>query len=94
MDKSKLSRLRELVDAVINAPTKKDAKPLIRRLEFMYSHLYGDIDGYLYIKLGEVIDYAKTASGKAKDKEHWISCAEQCWYTFENGVKAKIVEDS
>jgi hypothetical protein len=49
--------------------------------------LNGIIDPYLSGKLGEVISYAKEASGRARNKQHWISCVEQSWYVFENGVK-------
>ena len=87
MDKNTLEKLRELVDAVMYAPTKKDAKDLIRRLEFMASHMKSDLDGYLSGKLSEVVSYAKEASGQVRNKEHWISNVEQSWYVFENGVK-------
>ncbi|MFV2044836.1 MAG: hypothetical protein ACC700_16570, partial [Anaerolineales bacterium] len=82
-----IEKLRELVDAVIYAPTKKDAKDPIRRLEFMASHIKGDIDGCLSGKLSEVVSYAKEASGQVRNKEHWISNVKQSWYVFENGVK-------
>lgn len=87
MDKNTLEKLRELVDAVMYAPTKKDAKDLIRRLEFMASHMMSDLDGYLSGKLGEVVSYAKEASGQVRNKEHWISNVKRSWYVFENGVK-------
>ncbi len=87
MDQNSLEKLRELVDAVMYAPTKKDAKSLIRRLEFMTSSIKSDLDGYYSGKLSEVINYAKEASGQVRNKGHWISNIEQSWYVFENGVK-------
>jgi len=89
MDKNTLEKLRELVDAVMYAPTKKDAKNLIRRLEFMASYMKSDLDGYLSGKLSEIVSYAKEASGQVRNKEHWISNIERSWYVFENGVKDK-----
>ena len=86
MDENTLKELRELVDAVIYAPTKKDAKDPVSRLEFMASRITSDIGGYLSEKLGEVVIYAKEASGQVKDKEHWISNVNRSWYIFENGV--------
>ena len=87
MDTNKLSELRQLVDEVMYASTKKEAELPLRRLEFIASGLKGSIDPYFSGKLGEVIVFAKEASGRVSNKQHWISCAEQCWYTFENGVK-------
>jgi hypothetical protein len=90
MDKNRLTELRQLVEQVMHAPTKKDAQKSIRRLEFAASSVKGEIDGYLYDKLIEVICYAKEASGQVKNKDHWISCAKQCWYIFENGIKQEL----
>ena len=87
MDKDTLDKLRELVDAVMYSPTKKDAKDLVRRLEFMASQLSRDLDGYLSGKLDEAVSYAKEASGQVRNKEHWISNVERSWYVFEIGVK-------
>jgi hypothetical protein len=87
MDDSTLNELRQLVDEVMYAPTKKEAQLPIRRLEFKASGLKGAIDPYLSGKLGEVIVYAKEASGRVNNKQHWISCVNQCWYVFENGKK-------
>ena len=87
MDDNTLKELRKLVDEVVYASTKKDAQSPLRRLEFEASMLRGVTDPYLSGKLGEVINYAKEASGRVKNKQHWISCVEQSWYVFENGLK-------
>ncbi len=87
MEEQKIRELRELVDNVLYSPTKKDAQPLLRRLEFMASDIRGDVDGYLSGKLREVVNYAKEAAGQSRNKDHWISQVEKCWHVFENGVK-------
>lgn len=87
MDKNTLNELRQLVNEVMYASTKKDAQHPLKLLESKASGLKGVIDPYFSGKLGEVISYAKEASGRVNNKEHWISCAENCWYVFENGVK-------
>jgi hypothetical protein len=87
MDDNTLKDLRKLVDEIIYASTKKDAQYPSRCLEFKASMLNGTIDPYLSGKLGEVIGYAKEASGGVRNKQHWISCVEQSWYVFENGIK-------
>jgi hypothetical protein len=89
MDDNTLKELRLLVDKIIYASTKKDAQHPLKRLEFKSSELKGTIDPYLSLKLGEVISFAQEASGRVKSKQHWISCVEQCWISFENGVKRK-----
>lgn len=85
MDEGKLKEIRRLVDEVMYASTKKEAQNSTRRLEFLASGVRGTIGGYLSGKLSEVVIYAKEASGRVKNKEHWISCVEQSWYVFENG---------
>jgi hypothetical protein len=90
MDKNTLDELRQLINEVMYASTKKDAQHPLKLLEFKASGLKGLIDPYLSGKLGEVINYAKEASGRGKNKEHWISCVENHWYVFENGIKHDI----
>ena len=87
MDERGIKELRQLVDEVLYSRTKTEAQNLIRRLEFVAAGMKGSLDSYLAGKLGEVVVYAKEASGKAKNKEHWISCVEQCWYVFESRIK-------
>ncbi len=80
MDEDRLKELRQLVDQIMYASTKKEAQYSIRRLEFMASMARSEIDPYLSGKLGEVISFAKEASGRVKDKDHWVRCVEECWY--------------
>ena len=87
MDANKLAELRQLVDEVVHSSTKKEAQLPIRRLEFFASGLKVDLDPYYAGKLGEVISYAKEASGNSRNKDHWISQVEQGWYTFKHGVE-------
>ena len=87
MNDNTLNEFRQLVDDVMNAPTKKDALYPLKRLKFKASELNGVIDPYLFGKLGEVIDFADEASGKVSNKQHWINCVEKHWYDFYNGVK-------
>jgi len=87
VDKNRLDELRQLVEEVMYASTKKEAQHSIRRLEFKAAAVKVEVDRYFSGKLSEVVSYAKEASGRVKNKDHWISCVEQCWYVFENGVK-------
>lgn len=81
-----LKKLRNLVDEVISSTSKSRGVDAVRRLEFSASMLRAEIDPYFAGKLSEVVTYAKSASGQSRDKEHWISCVEQCWYVFEYGI--------
>ena len=88
MNTNELAILWESIEEVINAPTKKEAQPLLSRLKFQASKIKADIDApYFKNKLDEVIIYAEEASGRVKNKEYMESCVQQSWYTFENGVK-------
>ena len=82
-----LDELRQLVDDVIHAPTKKEAKHPLGRLKFLASRLKVNMDPYYAGKLGEVISFAEEASGQVSNKQHWISCADRSWSVFEHGVK-------
>lgn len=93
MDTSKLAELRRLVDEVMYSSTKKEAQPLLRRLEFLACGLKLNMDPYYAGKLGEVISYAKEASGNSTNKEHWIGQVEGCWYTFKHGVEDRAERD-
>lgn len=87
MVKNELNELKQLVNEVMYATTKKEAQRPLECLNAKASELEGVIDPYFSGKLDEVIGFAKEASGKVSDKEHWISCVERHWYVFENGVK-------
>ncbi len=87
MESELIIELRELIDDVIDARTKKDAQMPIKRLRFKASRLHGQIDPYLYGKLGEVISHAESAAGQVRDKDHWISCLDSSWYVFESRMK-------
>ncbi|GIK24694.1 MAG: hypothetical protein BroJett006_09400 [Betaproteobacteria bacterium] len=82
LSKQELTELRVLVDEVIYSRSKAEAKGPVRRLESRAAQLSSQLDSYLYGKLGEIIAYAKDASGQPRNKEHWIVCVEQCWYVF------------
>lgn len=92
MNDSELIELRDLIEQVMYAPTKKEAQFLLIKLEHFIALKRSSIlclDPYLNGKIDQVIAYAKDASGRVMNKEHWISCVDQSWYVFENGIKSK-----
>ena len=91
MEKSELSDLKDQIDSLVNAFTKKEARPLYNRLNSQASNLRGEINPRYHGKLMEAIDFAWMGSGQVQDKDHWISQMEAAWYTFEGGVGNSIV---
>ncbi|WP_421715321.1 hypothetical protein [Arcobacter arenosus] len=88
MNANELTKLWASIEEVINAPTKKEAKPLVSRLKFQASQIKANInDPYFRNKLDEVIIYAEEASGRVMNKIEAESYVKQSWYTFESGVK-------
>ncbi|WP_345977574.1 hypothetical protein [Sulfurimonas sp. HSL3-7] len=88
MNTDELANLWKSIEEVINAPTKKEAQPLVSRLKFQASQIKAHInDPYLKNKLDEVIIYAEEASGRVMNKLEAESYVQQSWYTFESGVK-------
>jgi hypothetical protein len=70
---SLLEEIKDHVRYAITASDKKSAEPYIEKLRFKsrdFKPPASDIFGYL---IGEVV----AASGRVKNKEHWISCAER-----------------
>lgn len=92
MDGSKIRELKDLLDEVVYASTKKDAKPILRRLEFKFSLIGNEIDAYHRGKLSEAIGYAQEGSGRVNNKEHWIQAMNRSWYVFESGVRKREYE--
>lgn len=78
-----LKNLKELMEEVLNAPTKETAKKPLRKLESQASFLSEKLSPYANGKLREVISSCTVGSGQVKDKSHWINCAERSWYVFE-----------
>ena len=86
MDESEVIELKDLINELVHARTKKDAKSLHNRLNCKASNLAGKIDPYYLGKLSEAINFAMDASGQVSDKEHWRSCMERSWYVFKGGI--------
>lgn len=84
---AEIKHLRGLVDEVVDASSKAAAKEPTRRLEFAESEIRGRVSGAMATKFGEVVSYAKQASGKPRDKEHWQSAWRASWSVFVSGVK-------
>lgn len=73
MENKILEEFQTLVDDVVNAPTKKDAKFPIRKLEFFVSQLNGKLDNYLHGVMKIIVNHAKEASGQVNNKDHWLT---------------------
>lgn len=87
MTESELIELKNEIDNLVYASTKKEAKPLYNKLKFKASHLNEEINPYLLGKLNEAILHAHEASGQIANKEHWMMCMERSWQIFKSGVQ-------
>ena len=100
MDNEQLRKLRELIDDVAHASTKKNAAPYAKKLDSMVANIIGDLNGYTAEKLREVVDYAKEASGQVRNIDNLLSSMRNSWAVFESDVrnldsgKQKIVEQN
>ncbi len=87
MDEKELKTLRNLIEEVMYAHTKKEAEEHLKRLKFIFSGMKGTMDPYFWGKLGQAITAAKEASGNEKNKERLISFVEQYWSEFKTGIQ-------
>lgn len=93
MNLKDLEDLRVLIDNVIFASTKNDAKVPTKKLEFFVSQLKGQLDGYISGVLQKIVNHAKEASGQVKNKDHWISNVEDNWDYFRSEIELNQEEN-
>ena len=86
MTEDTLSELRDLIDEVILSSSKANAINSTIKLEKLVSHINNDLKQQHVNTLNKIVAYAKEASGRVKDKDHWISQVNQSWYVFSNEV--------
>lgn len=89
MNNKDLEEFRELIDEVIYASTKSEAKLPIKKLKFFVNQLNGKVDNYLHGVMEKIVNHAVEASGQVKNKDHWISNVEDNW----NYLKMEIEID-
>lgn len=77
-------KIKQLVDCAIDAPNKKEAQRYINQIQSYEYDLCGNVSNIM----GELISYVKSASGRVKDKEHWIDCVRNRLYVLgSHGVE-------
>jgi len=84
MGDNELKEIYALIEEVIYAPTKADAKRPISILEMKRSVVSQAYGGNASYKLAEAISSAKSAAGQVSDKEHYRQRAIMHWSTFKN----------
>lgn len=73
--------IKMLAYKVVSANNKKSAEPFVNRLDFMQRTL--DIEPYKRNVLAELVSYVSAASGRVRDKEHWMSAVNQSLFKLE-----------
>lgn len=72
-------KIEHLVDCAIEAPNKKEAQKYINQMQSYENNLSGNARNIM----GELICYVKSASGRVKDKDHWIDCVRNRLYVLK-----------
>lgn len=70
--------IKQLVDCALDAPNKKEAQKYINQIQ---SYGYS-LNGNAFNILSELISYVESASGRVRDKEHWIDCVKNRLYVL------------
>ncbi|WP_425803413.1 hypothetical protein ACHOLT_17880 [Desulfitobacterium sp. Sab5] len=73
--------IKMLADKAVSAHNKKSAEPFIKRLDFMRRTL--DIEPYKRYVLAELVFNVSAASGRVRDREHWIGAVNQSLFKLE-----------
>jgi len=79
-----LAEVKKLVDNATSARNKAEAKPYIERLDFLQAT--ADIKPYTRNVFGELIGFVKPASGRVKDKAHWLKGVKAWLYKLETSL--------
>ena len=78
------NEIEQLVDCALDAKTKKDAEPYLKKLNYLHwSEGYG---GYTNILFGELIASVQRASGSISDKEKLCRFARTCLYKLSGQI--------
>jgi hypothetical protein len=85
MREEELSNLKNLFEQVEFAPTKIEAAPILKKLEFSCSSYV--LEPRAKNTLSKALSYAKSAAGQVSEKEHWVKCMKETLLQFEREVK-------
>jgi len=72
--------IERLVSCATSAWTKKDAEQHIKRLKFMCGTNGAKLEPYARNVFRELIGSVQAASGKVREKDHWLGVVDQDLY--------------
>ncbi len=82
-----IEEVRDLADRATSAWSKADAKPYIQRLNMLrYEASLNPetaLEPYASKVFGDLLCSVEAASGRVRDKEHWMRIVEQDLYKLE-----------
>ncbi len=87
LTRDEFNEIRELAEELAYSLTKADGANAYRRLDFKIAMLRGELIGDFNSYLGKMAAYAKSASGRVRDKSRWIDAMEEKLYVLESMVK-------
>lgn len=87
MNPEQINEIEKLVDEVSHSYIKADAVDSLNQLQAIYSHNESSLDPYARDKFSELIIYANTASGRVKEKGHWINVTNAAFGKFRSAIR-------
>lgn len=84
LTQAEFDKIELLFNQATTAHTKADAKPYMDRLEFAVNQLPYEIAGNVRIMASELASATKSATGQARQKDHWLSVATQLLYKLHS----------
>lgn len=84
------AEIKNLVECIISAHTKKDAERYLTRLSFLSNTMSYEVAPNIRNMLSELVSCSQSAAGQVRNKEHWVSVAKSQLYKLESfGVEGE-----
>ena len=86
IDPDEIDQIKDLVFEATYSSTKADASAALNQLNAIFMHHESSLEPYAREKFKELISYAKTASGRVTEKEHWINVVNSAFGKFKSAA--------
>ena len=82
LTQTEYNEIELLVNHAISAYSKKEASKQLSRLRFMANTL--DLAPNIHYMFSELIGYTDAATGRVREKDHWVSAARSALYKMKS----------